>query len=292
MILDIHNHPYWYSYTPERFLANMDEYGIDVTCLLSWESPADEYDPCYNSLLPDVGQSDGPISFRSCVEFQKSAPERFLLGYGPDPRRADSIDRLLWAKNTYGIKLCGELKYRMVIDNPDAIRLYRVCGRENLPVLLHLEDPWESEIRYPRPDYWYGGGIGALERALRLCPDTVFIGHAPGFWAYLSGDQEKDGVVAPYANTSVKPGGRLLRMLDEYPNLYCDTSAGSGRLALARDPAFAAEFLEKYSTRVLFGRDCFDNGHREILEKLGLSREALENIYCKNAEKLLGLTKK
>ena len=37
--------------------------------------------------------------------------------------------------------------------------------------------------------YWYGGGIEALERVLALCPETNFIGHAPGFWAHISGDR-------------------------------------------------------------------------------------------------------
>ena len=291
MIIDIHNHPYWYGYDEKNFIANMDEYGIDKTCLLSWETPVEEYDPQYNDKVPEPGTTDGPVSFRLCVKMCRAQPDRFILGFGPDPRRADAISRLLWAKETFGIKLCGEIKLRMAYDNPDAIRLYRVCGKEKLPVLLHLEDPWETNFYY-RKDYWYGGSIGALERAIRLCPDTAFIGHAPGFWAYISGDEEtKDGIISPYAKTPVIPNGRLIRMLDEYPNLFCDISAGSGRLALERDPVFAREFLEKYSDRILFGRDCFDNGHRELLDNLGLTKTTLEKLYYKNASKLLGLEK-
>lgn len=289
MIIDIHNHPYWYGYDEKKFLADMDACGIDKTCLLSWETPADEYDPRYNGSVPEAGAPDGPVSFRLCVKMQKFAPDRFYLGYAPDPRRADAADKLLFAKRQWGIKLCGELKLRMAYDNPDAVRLFRLCGKENLPVLLHLEDPWNADIVYPRPDYWYGGGIGALERVLEKCPDTAFIGHAPGFWAYISGDEEADGVVAPYAQTPVKPNGKLIRMLDRYPNLFCDISAGSGRTALERDPAFAREFLEKYSDRVMFGRDCFDNKHREALEGFGLSGTTLEKIYNKNAMKVLHL---
>lgn len=287
MVIDIHNHPDWYGYGAGKFLANMDECGIDVTCLLSWETPVGEYDPQYNDLVPEPGAPDGPVSFRSCVNMRRAAPDRFLLGFGPDPRRPDAIDRLLEAKREHAIRLCGEIKLRMCCDNPDAVRMFRVCGRENLPVLLHLEDPWESDARYPRPDYWYGGGIGALERVLAKCPDTAFIGHAPGFWAYISGDEEKDGVVAPYARGKVRPGGKLPKLLDAYPNLFCDISAGSGRAALARDPEFSREFLETYADRVLFGRDCFDGEHKKLLDSLGLAPGTLDKILCRNAVKLL-----
>ena len=37
--------------------------------------------------------------------------------------------------------------------------------------------------------YWYGGGIDCLERLLQKCPETNFLGHAPGFWCHISDDQ-------------------------------------------------------------------------------------------------------
>lgn len=287
MIIDIHNHPYWYGYDVERYVADMDANGIDKTVLLTWVSPVSEYDPRYNAVLPDVGMPEGPINFESVIKMCKAAPDRFLPAYCPDPRAPEAIDKLLFAKKTYGIKICGELKLRMVLDDPDAVRMYKVCGKENLPVLVHLDDEWPVYEKYPRPNYWYGGGIDALERALKKCPDTIFIGHAPGFWAYISGEDEE--FIPPYQDTPVKPGGKLIALLEKYPNLYCDISAGSGWKALDRDKNFTLEFLNKYQDRVCFGRDCFETWHRECLDGLGLDKEILDKIYYKNAAKLIGL---
>ncbi len=287
MIIDVHNHPYWYGYSTEEYIKNMDECKIDVTCLLTWESPEDEYDPKYNAVLPDVGKVGGPINLESCLKLRNHAKDRFVLGYAPDPRKEDCIDKLLFAKKTYGVKLYGELKLRMAYDNLDAIRAFRVCGKENLPVLVHLDDEWHAYDRYPRPNYWYGGGIYALERVLKRCPDTAIVGHAPAFWAYISGEEEE--FIPPYRTTPVVKGGKLIQLLDDYPNLYCDISAGSGRIALTRDPEFTQEFLTKYQDRVLFGRDYYDDLHRPFIEDLRIDDTVKEKIFYKNAIKLLDL---
>ena len=55
--------------------------------------------------------------------------------------------------------------------------------------------------------YWYGGNFDVLERFLRQCPDTTFIGHAPGFWREMSGDSNRQEV---YPHGPVTPGGRGL----------------------------------------------------------------------------------
>jgi hypothetical protein len=46
------------------------------------------------------------------------------------------------------------------------------------------------------------------------------------------------------------------RLLSDYPNVYGDLSANSGRNALARDPEFAAEFLRRHRAKLMFGSDC------------------------------------
>ena len=137
MIIDIHNHADYHGYNVEKMLCNMDKYGIDITCLLSWEAPQTEYDPSSKRCLSPF--SDMPIPFERCVEYKEKAPARFLLGYCPDPRKPDSIERLKAVTELYDISICGELKLRMMYDNPDAIRLYRVCGELGLPVLMHFD---------------------------------------------------------------------------------------------------------------------------------------------------------
>jgi len=282
MIIDIHNHADYHGYNVDAMLRNMDENGIDITCLLSWEAPVTDVDPGSKHAFSPF--SDDPIPFERCVAYQEKAPGRFLLGFCPDPRRPDAIARLRAAIGLYDLNLCGELKLRMMYDNPDALRLYRFCGENGLPVLVHLDYELGGS-GHPWPNWWYGGGIDALERALALCPETNFIGHAPGFWAHISNDERY--LTEAYPKGPVVPGGKIERLLERYPNLYCDISAGSGHNALNRDHGYTRTFLCSWQDRVLFGRDYYDSVHRELLDGLGLPSQVLGKIYEGNAKKIL-----
>lgn len=282
MIIDIHNHADYHGYSCGAVLQNMDENGIDITCMLSWECPETDYDPGSKHAFSPFSRM--PVPFERCVAYKEQAPERFLLGYCPDPRRPDAIQRMKAALALYDLSMCGELKLRMMYDDPDALRLYRFCGENGLPVLVHL-DYELGQSGYPWPNWWYGGGIDALARAAAQCPETNFLGHAPGFWAHISNDDCY--LTESYPRRPVVPGGKIEQYLEQYPNLYCDISAGSGHNALNRDHAFSREFLIRWQDRVLFGRDYFDNVHRPLLESLGLPAEVLRKIYEGNARKLL-----
>ncbi len=286
--IDAHNHPDWYDHDFERFVANMDRYGISRTWLLSWECGADEYEPCYRKVTPGPlrGLSEGPIPFSCCIPYRQRAPERFVLGYCPDPRRPDAVDRLYEAHELHGAKICGELKVRMEYDRPEALALFKAAGRLGMPVVFHLQydlrrsetDPWCE---------WWGGSLAAVERMLAACPETIFLGHAPGFWIHISNDDLWQKVTYPDPHAAVVPGGLLPQLLRRYPNLYCDMSAGSGCRALSRDPAFTVDFLTEFRKRVVYARDYFDNIHQELLDSLGLPEEIQADLYYRNAERLL-----
>ena len=285
MMIDAHNHPDWYGYTYEKFIANMDANGIGKTWLLSWECPEDEYDPQYIPVVPERGPH-GPIPFSICRTYGERNPERFILGFAPDLRRADAIDMLRAAVDLYGVRVCGEVKLRMMYDSPDAMRVFRYCGERGLPVVLHFDDPHPTGQRYPRTDWWYGGDMHTLERMLEGCPETVFLGHAPGFWARIA-----DGYImehGAYPKGPIDRPGPVIDLLERFPNLYCDLSGGSGHNALSRDPAFAAAFLTRFQDRMLFARDAFDNVQQECIDALGLSRTIRDKVYYKNAQALLG----
>ena len=283
MIIDVHSHPDFLGLDMDGLLKNLEENGIDRTWLLPWEAPADEYDPVYNWQF-DI-DADGPASFKKCLAYVKARPDKFILGYAPDPRRPESIDRLKMAVATYGVKVYGELKLRVMYDNPDVIRMFRYCGEIGIPVLLHNGDGVPTGVTYPRPDYWYGGGIESLERMLALCPETVFIGHAPGFWAHISGDDKY--ISEAYPKGPVLPGGKVEALLCKYPNLYCDISAHSGYNALNRDHEYTRKLLLTYQDRICYGRDYYDSVHRDLLESLGLPSGVSEKIYSGNAKKIL-----
>ena len=283
MLIDAHNHPNWHGFNAKKILENMDEQGIDQMWLFSWEVPEDEYSPSYHRVLPPIGSG---IPLADILEVGRQAPDRFVLGYMPHPKRPDAIDRLKAAVEIHGIRLASELKVRLLFDDPDAIRLYHFCGEQKLPITIHLDYPIDhGGSSYPRPNWWYGGSLDAFERALAECPETAFIGHAPGFWAHISGDDLATREVYPAGK--VLPGGRVPEILRQYPNLYADLSAGSALNALARDRAFSAAFLVEFQDKLLFGRDYFDTRLMDFLLELDLPAAVFEKISWRNAQGLL-----
>ena len=283
-IIDAHCHPDWLGYNYNKLIDNMDEYNISKAWILPCQIPHDEYPPESVSGNGALGP-DGPMPFSSALAYKERNPERFILGFAPDPRRPESLDLLKSYIKLHDVKIYGEYKYRMMYDNPDAIDMYNFCGEAGLPVVLHLDYPTLTGERYPRPHWWYGGDIETLARVLRICPDTVFLGHAPGFWPHISGDDR--GRSEQYPDGPVLPGGRIPELLDECPNFYCDMSGNSGFNALNRDHEHARKFIIKYQDRLVFGRDLFDNRHQELFLSLDLPESVLAKIFYMNAEKLI-----
>ena len=97
----------------------------------------------------------------------------------------------------------------------------------------------------PRPNFNYGIvdeiGLPRIERVLKKFPDLKLIGHSQPFWAEMSADLTEETRNA-YPTGKVTPG-RLVQLMHECENLYCDLSAGSGGNALMRDPEHAVQFL-------------------------------------------------
>ena len=286
-IIDVHNHPDWHGHNLDKYLENMDANGISQTWLLSWECAITDYSKSYARVIPAevLGSKTGPIPFSRCISYKERAPERFILGYAPDPRRPDACEMLEAAKCIYGAQTCGEVKVRMMYDDREALRLFRRAGKLKMPVTLHLQD--ELGDRDGAWQEWWGGDIDTLERMLQMCPETIFLGHALTFWIHISKDDLYKTSGYPPVPCTVVPGGRLIELLRKYPNLYCDISAGSGCRALKRDPSFAKEFLDEFQDRILYARDYFDTQHREFLDSLNLPLPMQEKIYHGNAERLL-----
>lgn len=287
-IIDAHNHPDWHGHDLNKFIANMDKFGIEKTWLLNWECQEHEYSHSNTHVIPGplLGSKTGPIPFSRCVSYKERAPERFVLGYCPDPRLPDSSALLRAAYEIYGARVCGELKCRMMYDSPDAIRLFRTAGELGMPVIFHLQYDFQPTAKDPWNEWW-GGTIDTIERALEACPDTIFLGHAPGFWIHISKDDLWSKSNYPPVDAKVVAGGKITELMHKYPNLYCDMSAGSGCMALKRDPEFTKNFLTEFQDRILYARDHFDNAHQEFINGLGLPVEVLNKIYHANAEKLI-----
>ena len=288
-IIDAHNHPDWLGHDFARTLANMDEYGIQRTWLLSHICPRNEHHETYfdNMCGAVLGMTDGPTPFARCLSYAERAPERFILGYAPDPRDREACRLLLAANKIYGAKICGEVKIRTMYDSPDCLRLFRLAGELKMPVVMHFDYDRQTTYKDPWTE-WYGGTIHTLERGLQACPETTFLGHAPGFWIHISNDDLwKTNSYPNVEKDKIVPGGEVVRLLRTYPNLCCDISAGSGRMALSRDKQFSKELLIEFQDRFLYARDCFDNLHQELLHSLDLPETVLEKILGGNAQRLV-----
>jgi predicted TIM-barrel fold metal-dependent hydrolase len=223
------------------------------------------------------------------VETCRRFPGRFIAGYCPCPTEGDAAALFEAAYHLYGVRVCGEWSYRTLLDDPRALELFRCAGQLGCPVVLHLDVPYLPDVQ-GKPIYqpfWYGGGAAPLARTLQACPEMIFIGHAPGFWRYLRGDEATDPAVYPQG--PLRPGGRLLELFDRYPNLWADLSARSGLNALQRDTVFAKEFLARYADRLLFGRDDQGNRLQTYLLSLHLSEDVLNRILAGNALRLVPL---
>ena len=90
-----------------------------------------------------------------------------------------------------------------------------------------------------------------------------------------------------YPEGPVAQGGKVHAMLDKYPNLYADLSAGSALNALKRDKPHAEKFLCRYADRLLFARDYHGSDLYDFLQSLTLPQEVQDKIYFQNAKKLV-----
>lgn len=285
MIIDSHQHTNWGAKSCDAVVADMDRCGIDLAWLLTWEVPEGEYDPYYFGTF-DPRRVGMPLE--DIVHACERHPTRFIPGYAPDPRRPDAIERLEQAVQMFGVRVYGELKLRIVFDDPDAMRMYRRCGELKLPIVFHIDVPARERPKPPARDYWYCVDIDRLERVLQLCPGTTFIGHAPGFWRHVSGDAYD--AVENYPKGPATPGGRVQELLAKYPNLYADLSAPSGLNALKRPPEGRGQkFLIEFQDKLLYGRDMFTNDLQAYLREQELPQAAWDKITHQNALRLVPL---
>ncbi len=163
-----------------------------------------------------------------------------------------------------GAKGLGEHKCGGPIDDPRRLDLFRACGELKLPILFHMDTIRNTD----KP------GLPGLARVLEAVPNSNFLGHAPGWWSALA-------------------DGTMDRLMDKYPNIYGDLSAGSGAGAISRDMKFGREFVIRRADRLCFGTDYLKLGQKipqfELYEKLDLPPDVQAKVFRDNARRVLGL---
>lgn len=258
---------------------------LDAKGLLEW---MDLHQIAQAVVLPLVNPEswDYPITTDYVLRETKPYRDRLIPFCSIDPRAImlgakEKRDQLKKYQDA-GCKGFGEHKPGVEMADPRNIELFQACADVGFPMLFHLDNSRNTD----KP------GLPGLEAVLKAVPNGIFIGHATGWWASISGGLQ-EGDLMGYPTGKVAPGGAVTRLFDTYPNLYGDLSAGSGSNALSRDPEFGRAFCIQYADRLLFGSDYLAPGQEvhqfEVLDEFKLPADVEAKIFRDNARKLLGL---
>ncbi len=218
------------------------------------------------------------------LEWAKQEPARwvcFCRAPVNTPGARGKMEALL-KKGAIGI---GELKDNVACDCPEMVQTAELAKEYNVPMMIHFEDgAWND-------------GYSRFHKMVEKFPTVNFIGHAQTFWANVNKDYKSDGGL--YPKGKVTAGGLTDRWLADYPNLYCDLSAGSGNNGLMRDPEFAKAFVTRHQDKIMFGSDCscktgvgptcISATKRVAIDQLQLDEKVRTKILQGNARKLLKL---
>lgn len=228
-----------------------------------------------------------------CREIVTRHPEQLAWMCTVDPVKPETVYDRLKQYREQGAVGVGEVTINQWLDSPFLTSLFTAAQELKLPVLCHMSVV--PGISYGVCDH---RGLPLMEQVLKRFPDMILVGHSQVFWIEISGDCPKDSKGrSGFGNGSVTAGGRVVELMERYPNLYGDLSALSGCRAIMRDPEFGVHFCEQFKNRLFFGTDMTNHYVRHPLSGFldehhqagTLSHEAWENIFYKNARKVFGI---
>jgi predicted TIM-barrel fold metal-dependent hydrolase len=256
MIIDIHQH-ITYRKFPEfsnltahgpfnatHLVKDMDKWGIDKSVVLPLANPE------------NIDYFGVALSQEVILECRKFS-DRLIPFCNVDPRAMlnnpdANLSIILNCYKELGCVGIGEVCASLRFTDPLYKNLFHHAGECGMPVLFHLS---------PKKKGLYGivdnPGLPGLEVVLKEFPKTKFIGHAPSFWNAIDADVTSDRMRNSYPKGPIKHDGALWRLMETYPNLYGDFSAGSGHNALTRDPEAGVRFIKKFQKKIFFGTDMF-----------------------------------
>lgn len=279
-VVDIHQHAGYLGRSDGQFVAHQELMGITRSVLLpsaTAVSRPSTHDGKSNGLAAKARGN------QACHDLAASHPGAFSFFANEVPDLPGARAELEKWLNAGAIGI-GEQKFGVECDSPHIVRVAEIAREFDVPVLLHFQ--------HER----YNMGFERFHRILEKFPTVNFIGHAQTWWGNIDKEHRQEVM---YPKGPVTSGGITDRYLADYPNIFGDLSAGSGRNALARDEDHARDFLRRHQDKLLFGSDCPDQfGRGEhcigattlgILRRLVDEPAALEKILGRNARRIMRL---
>ncbi len=266
---------------PDDLIKRHDEVGIEKAILMPTVSPECGYARQTVEEILDI-----------CSRY----PDRFVPFCNLDPRAMTNspdapLGDILRHYRDKGCKGIGEVTANLPFSDLMVQNLFRHVQETGIPLTFHISTTIGGTYGlYDDP------GLPQLERSLRKFPDLKFFAHSQAFWAEMAplrtpADRDE------YPNYPIAEEGVVPRLFRRYPNLHGDLSANSGCNALARDPDYAAKFLDEFQDRLMFGTDICTPGTPTPLvdlllkyrEEGRISEEIFQKVARENAVRLLGL---
>lgn len=254
--------------------------------LLRW---MDANDVAQAIVLPLVSPESSSYPLTSDFVLAETAPhrDRLVPFCSVDPRTSfnggkKGLVEMLKRYIDAGAKGFGEHKPGVRMDSPQNLTLFAACAEVKLPVLFHLDN--QRNIDAP--------GLPGLAKALAENSALTLIGHGPGWWASIS-RVATQADLGGYPRGEVAEGGAIDTLMDKFPNLYGDLSAGSGANAIRRDLKFGREFLIRRADRLMFGTDFLSPGQDvpqfALFDEVDLPEDVEAKILRENARRVLRL---
>ncbi len=311
--IDAHLHVDLQGLDVDQLIGYMNSHDIEQCWLLTWEEHHPPIEAIYQNLPPEL-----------VMEAYDKYPDRIVPFYAPDPK-TKNLESVIRHHKQKGLQGCGELKVTHKWEDKVIGNYLKIIDKHKLPLLFHMEEPRMhyvpqkasslekvldklmngalngitkyylslfskktkilgdhlSSHMQPFPGYLYD--FAGLEQRLKQFPGLVFIGHGPHFWNNITDNPPE---ILFHDKGPINNFGVIDRLLESYPNFYCDISGKSGFNALNRDHQMAGRFLEKHHEKILFGTDNTGLDFEGLVRSFNLSSHQLKRIFYDNASSL------
>ncbi len=208
-----------------------------------------------------------------------------------------------------GLFYCKPPAWGMHIDDPRMDLLLDKCAELGMPVSIHVGEP---QWFYETMDSTNDGLMTAYDWRLDNQKDILNLDEELKTLENAIAKHPRTIFIACHFANQVTNLVKLGNLFDKYPNLYADIAARFAEVSTI--PRYTREFMEKYSSRLLYGTDNdpdtamyemtfrilesedehfynFDYGYHWPLYGLALNKETLKKLYWSNSSKILNIKK-